>query len=73
MVSLFCLSHQKSLVFVMLPGLNYFPAAVIEMIASLMKLVLALGTSTNADHEVSTIIFFIITKKKKPNIKKAQC
>ena len=45
-------------------------AAAIE---SLMKLVLALVTPTNADHDVATMIFVIITKKKKPNIKKAQC
>ena len=38
-----------------------------------MKLVLALVTPTNADHDVATMIFVIITKKKKPNIKKAQC
>ena len=35
-----------------------------------MKLVLALVTPTNADHDVATMIFVIITKKKKPNIKK---
>ena len=55
----------------MLPGLKLFPSCR-DWNLSLMKLqVIALVTSTNADHEVSTIIFFIITKKKKPNIKKS--
>ena len=72
MVSLFCLSHQKSIVIVMLPGLKLFPSCR-DWNLSLMKLVLALVTPTNADHDVATMIFVIITKKKKPNIKKAQC